>query len=82
MVGCGQALRGGKEMNAYNLTKEEALQIKEWRVIGNTWRSVACCAAEAWPLRKLVSGNQIEGMDLCEEAAELLGEDPWSAPWN
>jgi hypothetical protein len=65
----------------YDLTKEQAEKVREWRNKG-TWRWVASRAAEEWPEKKIDSGNQIEGMYLCKEAAIILGEDPWDVPWN
>ena len=63
------------------LTKKEALQIRKWRKKG-TWRWVATQAANEWPERKLCPGNQIEGMFLCEDAAEVLKQNPRKRPWN
>lgn len=63
------------------LTKEEALKIRGWRKKG-TWRWVATQAAEEWPDKKLCAGNQIEGMELCEAAANVLKQNPHKHPWN
>ena len=56
------------------ITIEDALKIKEFRKTG-TWRVVATRAALEWPERNYCSGNQIEGMELCSEASDILGED-------
>jgi len=70
------------------LSREEALQIREWRCGdgkgfgGGTWRWVAARAAEKWPEKKLCHGNQLEGIDLCESSAKLLNENPNKPPWN
>ena len=57
------------------MTIEDAITIKGWRVKGASWRRVAELAAQMWPLRAIESGNQIEGRDLCQDAAIILGED-------
>ena len=64
------------------MTKEDALIIKEWRVAGCTWRRVAEKAADLWPDREYISGNQIEGRELCLEACNLLDEDWYGEIWN
>lgn len=65
------------------MTTEDALIIKKWRVAaGCSWRMIAYYAHEKWPDRNIDSGNQIDGMDLCTEAAKTLGEDPSTEPWN
>ena len=63
------------------MTKSDALKIRAWREQG-TWRWVATKAAEYWPDKGYNSGNQIEGMDLCYQAAKTLGESPQTKPWN
>ena len=63
------------------MNKQDALIIKDFRK-NATWRMVAKLAAEKWPDRGYCSGNQIEGMELCQKAAQILGEDPWQEPWN
>ena len=45
-----------------------------------TWRGVAGECSTAWATDW--DENQIVGMFLCEVAAELLGEDPETEPWN
>jgi hypothetical protein len=63
------------------VTKKDALKIRKFRKSG-TWRAVAKMAAEEWPDREYCSGNQIEGMELCREAAKILKQNPLKAPWN
>ena len=60
----------------------DALMIKTWRVTGATWRRIAEYAAETWPDRGYESGNQIEGRELCQEAARVLGEDHRDNCWE
>jgi len=60
----------------------DALIIKTWRYNGATWRRIAELAAETWPDRDYDSGNQIEGRELCLEAAKLLGEDYRKGDWE
>ena len=69
------------ETPEYHLSKEDALEIKEFRKSGS-WRMVAQKAAKRWPDRGYANGNQIEGMHLCEAAALTLGEDCNKEPWN
>jgi hypothetical protein len=64
------------------MTREDALQIREWRVKGCTWRRVADCAAEKWPAMGYEAGNQEQGRHLCELAAATLGEDCRDEFWN
>jgi hypothetical protein len=60
----------------------ESMLIKKWRSNGASWRRVAEYAALMWPDRGYDSGNQIEGRDLCQEAAILLGEDYREGDWE
>lgn len=64
------------------MTKEDAVIIKEWRSKGATWRRVADYAAEKWPEMGYIAGHQLEGRELCDEAARVLGEHRWDEPWN
>ena len=65
------------------MDKELAETIKAWRCgKGFSWRMVAHYAAINYPDRGFIDGNQIEGMELCTKAAQFLGEDPSSEPWN
>ncbi len=65
------------------MNKELAEDIKYWRCIkGATWRRVAEYVAENYPGGGCRSGNQIDGADLCKDAAELLHEDCSLPPWN
>lgn len=52
---------------------------------GYTWRAVArACHEERWSniSRWGPPSNQLMGMALCERAAQILGEDFGSPPWN
>jgi hypothetical protein len=60
----------------------ESMLVKKWREKGATWRRVADYAALMWPDRGYNSGNQIEGRDLCQEAATILGEDYREGVWE
>ncbi|WNO70892.1 MULTISPECIES: hypothetical protein [unclassified Streptomyces] len=63
------------------ITREMAVQIREWRVDEDfTWRSVARAATDLWGSE--YGSNQIYGRDLCVAAAGVLGEDPDRDPWN
>jgi hypothetical protein len=63
------------------VTAGRAQQIRGWRVDQElTWRGVAAAASVEWELGH--GANQLYGMELCEAAARLLGEDPNDALWN
>lgn len=71
----------------YKLTKEQAEYIKYFRLKDYTWRAVAREVYNKWPdLRDnegspLTSGNQLDGIALCDAAMCLLGEkveDGWN----
>ena len=64
------------------MTREDALIIKEWRAKGATWRRVADYAAKKWPDQEYIAGNQLEGRELCLEAAKILGEDSRAGCWQ
>ena len=64
------------------MTIEDALIIRGWREGGSTWRRIAERAADFWPDRDYDSGNQIEGRELCLDAAKALGEDHRDEPWD
>ena len=63
------------------LTKKDALKIRAFRKNGS-WRWVAARVSEEMPHIACCSGNQLDGIDLCTVAAEILGEDPNKEPWN
>ena len=64
------------------MTKEDAVIIKEWRTNGATWRRIAEYAADKWPDMGYIAGHQLEGRELCDEAARTLGDDRRDQPWN
>ena len=57
------------------MTREEALKVKEFRVAGKTWRSIASLCFKEFPEMEIVPGNQLYGLELCREAGDILGED-------
>ena len=78
--------------NIDSMTLEEAKQIREARLNDYTWRAIAKSFWEKDLLfhkskqpdsnwSKLPS-NQLAGVELCEKAAQLLGEDPYDEPWD
>lgn len=63
------------------LSAERAAQVRNWRVEHEmTWRAVAQAATDAWGSAH--GSNQVFGEELCHAAAVMLGEDPFSGPWN
>jgi hypothetical protein len=64
------------------MNTEDAKVIKGWRVGGASWRRIAELASYMWPDRDYDCGNQIEGRELCLEAAKTLGEDYKSEDWK
>jgi hypothetical protein len=70
-----------KEMDKLekNMTLSMAEDIKTWRVmLGYSWRAVAtdfCLAYSSFSKKnKIVDGNQISGMQLCDVAMKILNE--------
>jgi hypothetical protein len=60
-----------------------AQQIREWRVSqGLTWRGVGAESQARWGTDTGRGDTQSLGATLCHVAAELLGEDPDTEPWN
>jgi len=76
-------------MSSFNMTKEEAILIRLWRVETKndwdaTWRSVAAsafreglCGANWNP-----ANNVLVGRDLCNTAAKFFNENGEEPPWN
>jgi len=60
------------------MTKEQANKIKKWRET-MTFRRISERAAEEWPGKLgMIPGNQIDGINLCKESVEVIGEwDYW-----
>lgn len=59
------------------LTKQEAERIRALRVDESaTWREIA------WVATNHKDSNTRLGMELCEVAAEMLGEKYLEEPWN
>ena len=58
----------------FNLTTEEAIQVKEWRKV-SSYRCLSIQASIKWPEKNIPSDNQPEGMMLCAEAAFVLKEN-------
>ena len=64
-----------------SMTREEADFVRDLRnTKGATWRAVASTCAQEWAIDW--GGSQLIGMDICERAAEIFGEDYRQPPWN
>jgi hypothetical protein len=67
---------------SFKLNKNQAECIKHWRCnLGYSWRGIARLVDDHFPELKANSGNQIDGMQLCEDAMNLLNEkvgDGWN----
>ena len=66
------------------LTLEQCIYIKELRCgkITHSWRRISELYCEKYRVEWDLHGNQMHGIDLCEEAAKLLDENPHEEPWN
>jgi hypothetical protein len=65
------------------MKKADAEIIKVWRCDrGCSWRRIAELAQCYWPEWRISRGTQKDGARICEQAAEMLGEDPGDEPWN
>lgn len=65
------------------MNRARAKEVRHWRVDRRyTWRKVARAAHDLWRVSWSPPSNQIAGMALCREAAQLLGEDYRRPPWN
>jgi hypothetical protein len=75
------------------MDKALADRVKELRcgTICHSWRRIAEIIASEFPdvdglvytdEDSNICGFQIEGKELCDEAAKFLGEDPGSEDWN
>gem|GEM_PF-60879 len=67
------------------MTLRRAALIRKWRVDeGYSWRTVAAECYEHWADDACWDppSNQLAGMELCETAAELVGEHFLAPPWN
>lgn len=80
-------------MEGFNLTRGQAVAIKNLRRKGYTWRAIARDVGLRWPhlgvhiydcskhipalagapLRERISGNQLDGEQLCTDAERVLG---------
>jgi len=68
-----------------NLTLEQAIIIKIWRCgkLPHSWRRIAEKAYQEWGEQVgSKDGNQMVGYELCEKAAELLGENQFEGSWE
>lgn len=70
-----------------NLTLKQARFVRALRVqpdapegIGHSWREIALICHEEWDGDW--ESNQIAGMEICQVAASLLGENYLKPPWN
>ncbi len=63
------------------MTREQAEFVKEFRVIlGYSWKEVHREWSEQYENNTIQKGNQLKGMELCNEAMKLLNEkmqDGW-----
>jgi hypothetical protein len=66
----------------FNLTLDEAREIRIWRIAGCSWRRIAEKASEKWPDKEIIHGHQLDGIELCGESALLFNEEPSEEPWN
>jgi hypothetical protein len=70
------------------MSEEDARAIRSLRsdVPQHTWRAIAEWAYEnrsqTWRIGWKMPGHQEVGEAICEAAANTLGEDPHSSPWN
>lgn len=67
------------------MTMQRAALIRKWRVDeGYSWRTVAAECVEDWGSDACWEppSSQLAGMELCEAAAEILGEHFLAPPWN
>lgn len=64
------------------LTQHKASIIKKYRETGSSWRRIAEKAALEFPELDIESGNQLDGRELCNAAALVLGENQNEDPWN
>ena len=56
------------------MTTKQAQDIKQWRTVEEcTWRTVASLFSAKY--NKQTTSNQLYGMELCDEAMKLLGEE-------
>jgi|Wag4MinimDraft_6_1082665.scaffolds.fasta_scaffold69379_2 hypothetical protein len=64
------------------MTREQAEFVKEFRVIlGYSWRAVHREWCDEYEKNTIQKGNQQKGIELCNEAMELLNEkieDGWN----
>lgn len=60
------------EFEGFNLSYEQALQIRAWEESGCTWRRIADKAALAWPDMPIDPGNQLDGRELAIASDKIL----------
>jgi hypothetical protein len=65
-----------KNIYADRMDREIASFIKETRK-NSSWRALATIVSERYPNLEILSGNQLEGMELCQAAREFLKEKDW-----
>ena len=60
-----------------------AAEVRELRCVGRySWRALASELHRRWRGTWTPASNQLLGVEVCERAAVMLGEDPHSEPWN
>jgi hypothetical protein len=62
---------------SFKMTRKLAVEIKDLRINGSSFRMVAQRFADRYPGLPVTAGSQIEGQSLCEEASNLLEENHW-----
>jgi hypothetical protein len=78
-----------------NLTKKQAEFIKELRcgIPSHSWRRIAHIVGDKYGIEhctfehdlageRVIDGIQMVGQELCQVAADYLGEESSEAPWN
>ena len=65
------------------MTSERAVFVRRLRVDeGLSWRAIARQCHEAWGGGWEPPEAQMMGMEICEKAAKMFGEDYFEPPWN
>jgi len=77
------------DFKTHPVTKEQAEQIRLWRVNAScTWVEISIMAISNWSDLDIKSderyGNDpfYQGQSLCSEAAQFFGENAGEEPWN
>jgi len=67
-----------------DMTQEQCEYVRELRCgkITHSWRGVSEAYCDKFDTDNELHGNQMHGIELCEEAAKFFGEDHNLEPWN